>query len=104
MFARLSFIFVIAYVASFSIHTFASAAPIVLFGQVTVSQLTQISPESASCSASSQFPAECRTAAQAVPFINQAFSDYNVTTVGERAALLSLMLFETGGFKFDTNQ
>ncbi|KAJ7782470.1 hypothetical protein DFH07DRAFT_1010785 [Mycena maculata] len=57
----------------------------------------------ANCSAETQFPAECRTAAQAAPFVNQGFNKYNITTVGEKAALLSLMLFESGGFAFDIN-
>jgi len=104
MFVSLSFILTVAYATLLGIHTFASAAPVaVFFGQITASQLIQISPASESCNPSSQFPDECRTAAQAAPFINQAFSDYNITSLGEKVALLSLMLFETSGFEFDTN-
>ncbi|KAJ4490915.1 hypothetical protein J3R30DRAFT_155590 [Lentinula aciculospora] len=51
----------------------------------------------------SQFLDECRTAAQALPFVNKGFADYNITTVGEKAALLSLMSFESGGFQFNIN-
>jgi hypothetical protein len=58
----------------------------------------------ADCSSATQFPAECRTAEQAAPFVNQAFRDFGLVTDGEKAALLSLMLFESGGFKFDINQ
>ncbi|KAJ6625389.1 hypothetical protein B0H10DRAFT_1783248 [Mycena sp. CBHHK59/15] len=57
----------------------------------------------ADCSSATQFPDECRTAEQAVPFVNQAFKDFNIVTDGEKAALLSLMLFESGGFAFDIN-
>jgi hypothetical protein len=38
-----------------------------------------------------------------VPFINKAFQEYGITSKGEKAALLSLMAFETGDFKFNTN-
>ncbi|KAJ3844006.1 hypothetical protein F5878DRAFT_574068 [Lentinula raphanica] len=51
----------------------------------------------------SQFLDECRTAAQALPFVNKRFADYNITTLGEKAALLSLMSFESGGFQFNIN-
>ncbi|KAJ6594518.1 hypothetical protein B0H19DRAFT_919745 [Mycena capillaripes] len=57
----------------------------------------------ADCSAETKFPSECRTAEQAAPFVNQAFRDYNIVSNGEKAALLSLMLFESGGFAFDIN-
>ncbi|PVF98374.1 hypothetical protein CPB86DRAFT_705243, partial [Serendipita vermifera] len=39
----------------------------------------------------------------AAPFINASFKKYNFTTVGEQAALFSLMAFESGNFKFDVN-
>ncbi|KAJ7624142.1 hypothetical protein B0H17DRAFT_963938 [Mycena rosella] len=57
----------------------------------------------ADCSSPTQFPGECRTAKQAAPFVNQAFRDFGIVTAGEKAALLSLMLFESGGFEFDIN-
>lgn len=70
---------------------------------ITEAQLTQIMPATASC-ATASFVDECRYATQAAPFVTKAFSDYNITTSGEQAALLSLMLFESGGFQFNTNQ
>ncbi|KAI3611034.1 hypothetical protein WG66_013685 [Moniliophthora roreri] len=68
---------------------------------VTIDQLNTII-NGTSC-ANSNFPDECRDAAQALPFVNKAFSDYDITTIGEQAALLSLMSFETGGFAFNIN-
>ncbi|KAJ7162171.1 hypothetical protein C8R46DRAFT_1103752 [Mycena filopes] len=56
----------------------------------------------ANCSAA-QFPPECRTAEQAAPLVNQAFKTYKIVTDGEKAALLSLMIFETNNFEFDIN-
>ncbi|KAF7322159.1 hypothetical protein MKEN_00740100 [Mycena kentingensis (nom. inval.)] len=56
----------------------------------------------ADCSAAS-FPDECRNATQAAPFVDKAFADFGINTAGEKAALLSLMLFESGGFAFNVN-
>ncbi|KAF3124532.1 hypothetical protein TWF703_011285 [Orbilia oligospora] len=39
---------------------------------------------------------ECATAKHAAPFITEAFKQYEINTIGEAAAILSLMMFETG--------
>lgn len=69
---------------------------------LTTDQLLTISPNSSSC-ANPPAPGECATAADAVPIINDVFTSYNTTTAGEQAALLSLMAFETGDFKYNRN-
>ncbi|KZF23848.1 hypothetical protein L228DRAFT_267809 [Xylona heveae TC161] len=69
---------------------------------ISESQLLQIAPSSGSCSGAT-FADECRTAAQAVPFINQAFETYRITSAGERAAVLSIMAHESGEFKYNRN-
>jgi len=66
---------------------------------VTPAQILIAAPGSATCDAT----ASCRTAEQAAPFINQAFDKYEFATPGEQAAILSLMAFESGDFKFDVN-
>jgi len=71
--------------------------------KMTIAQLLQFAPTASSCSPAAQFADECRTAAQAVPLINAAFSNFSINTVGEQAALASLMSFETGDFQFDRN-
>lgn len=71
---------------------------------ITASQIIQISPNSTACNATAQFADECRTAEQATPFVNAAFGKYDIATLGEQVALLSLMLFESGGFQFNRNQ
>ncbi|KAK7043166.1 hypothetical protein VNI00_008520 [Paramarasmius palmivorus] len=68
---------------------------------LTLEQLNTIIKQT-SCT-NAQFPEECRDASQALPFVNKAFSDYNITTIGEKAALLSLMAFESGNFEFNIN-
>ncbi|KAF5381128.1 hypothetical protein D9757_009421 [Collybiopsis confluens] len=71
-------------------------------GEITLSQLNTIIGGT-KCSLTSSFLDECRTAAQALPFVNKGFSDYNITSLGEKAAMLSLMAFESGGFQFNVN-
>jgi len=68
---------------------------------VTAQQLLAVAPNSAACGAGS--PASCRTAAQAAPLINFGFDKFGIQSKGEKAALISLMAFETGGFVFDIN-
>ncbi|KAJ8084156.1 hypothetical protein PM082_002923 [Marasmius tenuissimus] len=68
---------------------------------VTLDQLNAIT-NGKTCEAS-KFPEECRTAEQALPHINKAFADFGIEAVGEKAALLSLMTFETGDFEFNIN-
>jgi len=78
----------------------AAPPPPVGGSAVTAQQLLAVAPNSASCSG----PASCRTAAQAAPLINFGFDKFGIQSKGEKAALISIMAFETGGFVFDTNQ
>jgi hypothetical protein len=69
---------------------------------LTTDQLLTISPNSLSC-ANAPAAGECATAAEAVPIINDVFTSYQISSPGEQAALLSLMAFETGDFKYNRN-
>src|ERR1700761_6876462 len=69
---------------------------------ITPSQISQFSP-SCSSSASSSPDANCKTPTQVAPLMNQIFSDYKVGTIGEQAALLSLMSYESENFLFNKN-
>ncbi|KAK3186552.1 hypothetical protein K4F52_004592 [Lecanicillium sp. MT-2017a] len=62
--------------------------------------IQQIAPGSASCDAGAT---ECRTASQAAPFIVQSMDAYQMHTVNEIAAVLSLMAFESVDFKYKHN-
>ena len=62
-----------------------------------------IAPTSSTC-AGALAPYQCRTVEQAVGPIVNAFAKYNITTVGEMAAVLSIMAFESGDFKFNVNR
>ncbi|KAI9779505.1 MAG: hypothetical protein M1839_007313 [Geoglossum umbratile] len=67
-------------------------------GDITPGQLIQIGKTTASCDGA-QFPDECATAAEAAPLINAAFKKFNIATNQEKAALIALMMSETGEFK-----
>lgn len=71
-------------------------------GSSAASQLLQIAPTSNTCSGAA-FADECETAQQAAPFLIQAMETYSVYSVPEISALLSLIAFETGDFKFNEN-
>lgn len=89
---------------SLFLGSFVSAAPTPSSsGCVTPAQLIAIAPQSVSCANVTSFADECRTAEQAAPFLNAAFQQFNTHTVGEMAALISLIAFETGDFRFNVN-
>lgn len=69
---------------------------------ITPEQLTAIDPNTASCTGAA-FPAECADASTAAPAISAAFAKYGITEPGVQAALLGIMLYESGSFKFNHN-
>jgi hypothetical protein len=71
-------------------------------GALTAEKLIAIAPATASCSGG-DFPDECADATRAAAAINKAFSTYKITAVGEQAALVAYMLFESGNFKYNHN-
>ncbi|KAF2153673.1 hypothetical protein K461DRAFT_215604, partial [Myriangium duriaei CBS 260.36] len=68
---------------------------------ITAEQLLAIAPSASSCDPSAQYAKECATAQQAAGPISASFNKYNIKTVNEQAALLSLIVFESGSFKYD---
>jgi len=67
--------------------------------KITPDIVLAAAPGTTSCNGSGS----CRTAAQAAPFIQAAFGKFGFKTKGEQAAILALMAFESGDFKFDVN-
>jgi len=92
-------------ILSLALSSFAVAAPTATISSsdVTPAQLVAIAPQSVSCANVTSFASECRTAQQAAPFLNAAFAQYQTESVGQKAALLSLIAFETGDFRFNIN-
>lgn len=69
---------------------------------LTAQAITSIDPTTSSC-ASAPAAGECRTAAQSAPYIALSFANFGLHSFGEQAALLSLMLYESDGFKYSKN-
>ncbi|KAL2066221.1 hypothetical protein VTL71DRAFT_2292 [Oculimacula yallundae] len=65
--------------------------------------LLQIAPTSNTCSGA-PVPAECATNVQAAPFLISAMQKYEIYSVPEMAAVLSVVAFETADFKYNTNK
>lgn len=66
---------------------------------MTAAQIIKVLPDTASCDGT---PA-CRTADQAVTFINQSFQKFNFATAGEQAALFAFMALVSSDFRIDKN-
>ncbi|OHF01263.1 hypothetical protein CORC01_03296 [Colletotrichum orchidophilum] len=62
-----------------------------------------VAPKSASCDGVTTFADECATVDRIAAYLPAAFWKYNVSTTGEMAAVLSLMAFETGEFRYNRN-
>lgn len=64
--------------------------------------LVKIAKETDSCKGA-KFPEECADATRAAKAINTAFERYGISSLGEKAALVAYMLFESGNFKYNRN-
>ncbi|KAK6345753.1 hypothetical protein TWF718_007660 [Orbilia javanica] len=75
---------------------------------ITEDIILKVGSSAKSCPRENQYkdraPEECATAEHAAPLITEAFQKYGINTIGEAAAILSLMMYETGDFQFNTNQ
>jgi hypothetical protein len=69
---------------------------------LSASVIIAIAPDSASCNAA-PFPSECASATEAAPWIDLSFYCFGIDAFGTQAALLSLVLYESGSFKYDIN-
>lgn len=78
----------------------ALAAP--LKPSISEASLIKVAPSTASCSGA-DFPAECATASTAQTALQASFKDYEIVTFHTQAALVSLMLYESGDFKYNKN-
>jgi hypothetical protein len=69
---------------------------------LTAQELISIAESTASC-ASAPFPNECADATRAAAAINKSFETYQITSIGEQAAVVAYMLFESGNFTYSKN-
>ncbi|PVI03713.1 hypothetical protein DM02DRAFT_612010 [Periconia macrospinosa] len=70
--------------------------------KITPDQLTSIDVKTASCNGA-PFPEECADATVAAPAISTSFEKYQIKSRGAQAALIALMVFESGSFKYNKN-
>ena len=70
---------------------------------ITPQNIIAMAPTTVSCVNSVAFPDECATARDAAPALNSAFKKYDISAPGTRAALIALMLFESGNFVYNQN-
>ncbi|KXT06382.1 hypothetical protein AC578_6053 [Pseudocercospora eumusae] len=69
---------------------------------ISADDLTKIAPNTTSCQGAT-YPEECATAEAAAPNIGLSFREFKIPSFGAQAALVSIMLFETGDFKYNRN-
>ncbi|EMC93702.1 hypothetical protein BAUCODRAFT_37420 [Baudoinia panamericana UAMH 10762] len=69
---------------------------------ICAADIVRVDPSTASCD-SAPAAGECRTADQAAPYIAISYINYGIQSFGEQAALLALMLYESGDFKYAIN-
>lgn len=69
---------------------------------VSASAIIAVAPDTASC-VGAAYPSECATAAQGAPYSSAGFQNFGIDSFGAQAALLSLMLYESGSFKYNIN-
>lgn len=71
-------------------------------GTSAATMVQTIATTSTSC-AGAAYADECETALQAAPFLIQAFQTYKIYSPAEMSALLSLVAYESGEFKYNRN-
>ncbi|KAJ5902732.1 hypothetical protein N7495_003260 [Penicillium taxi] len=69
---------------------------------LTESQVLDISPKANTCD-DAPAEGECATAKTAAQFTSSSFNTYQVTSKAEQAAIISLIAFESGDFKYNKN-
>ncbi|KAI4183927.1 MAG: hypothetical protein L6R41_005105 [Letrouitia leprolyta] len=78
------------------------ASPLNNLEKRTVSALLAVVPKANTCTGAPS-PPECKTAEEAAPFINKSFRIYGIASPGEAAAVIGIMAFESGDFKYNVN-
>jgi hypothetical protein len=91
-----------AYAAAITKPTFTTSTLSPRQASSAADQILKIAPKSSTC-AGAPFPSECATNVQAAPFLIAAMGKYQITSPNEIAAVLALVAFESGDFKYNTN-
>jgi hypothetical protein len=95
--------FALSILSALALATSVQATPIQSYGNaITAADLIKLAPDTASC-AGAAYADECRTADTAAPAIAISFTNFGVSSFGAQAALVAIMLFESGDFKYNKN-
>ncbi|KAK4545723.1 hypothetical protein LTR36_002677 [Oleoguttula mirabilis] len=78
------------------------AAPIKRTNTITAADIISIDPKTSSC-ANAPVAGQCRTAEQAAPLVDISFTNFGIADFNSQAALVALMLYESGDFQYSTN-
>jgi hypothetical protein len=98
----LSNIFIITILASFACAAALPSPQLLSRATQAADIIQQIAPTSNTC-ASAPAAGECATNAQAAPYLISAMQQYGVYAPSEIAAVLALISYESGDFKYNTN-
>ncbi|KAI8940147.1 hypothetical protein NX059_003860 [Plenodomus lindquistii] len=71
-------------------------------GPLSAAIIEAVAPATATCDAA-PFPEECADSETAAAALNASFEKYNVTAIGEVAALVAYTIFESGDYKYKQN-
>lgn len=80
----------------------AFASPTKRANTLNAADIITVNDTTSSC-ANAPIAAQCRTAAQAAPYIDLSYINFGITDFNTQAALLALMLYESGSFKYSQN-
>lgn len=69
---------------------------------ISAADIIRVAPSTANCD-NAPAAGECRTAAQAAPYIGVSFTNFGITSFNTQAALVALMLYESGDLKYAQN-
>ena len=80
----------------------ATVSPVTQMNKISAADIIKVATQASSC-ANPPAAGECRTAAQAAPYVAISFSNFGIKDFNSQAALLSLMLYESDNFKYAIN-
>lgn len=69
---------------------------------ITAADIIAIDSTTSSCTGAA-YPSECVIATDAAPWIALSYQNFGIESFGAQAALLALMLYESGSFKYNIN-
>lgn len=88
----------------FLLPMLASAVPAPITGRdvaITPAMIEAVAPKSKTCDSSGQYATECADSQKAAKYLAKSFETYKITSPAEQAAIIGLVAFESGEFKYN---